>query len=133
MRRSKLPADPEHPVATANYRLPKVEVIVQVKGAVGRPGLYIDLEHPGHSSLPWEHKRLLVHHQDIRLERLLNPVLRANYIFVEAAKRGHVFDSEGNPIECTESWVEHLSQELPVEPLELLSWEGYLIDGREKF
>lgn len=73
-------------------------MIVRILGDVGRPGLYIDLEQPGHSSQPWDHLQLFVHHQDIQLEHLPDPVVRANYIFVEAAKRGHLFDSEGNTV-----------------------------------
>jgi hypothetical protein len=63
------------------------------------------------------------------LENLPNPVIRANYIFVEAAKRGHVLDCEENQIECSEEWLDELRKGFPEKPIVLLKWEELWIEN----
>jgi hypothetical protein len=115
--RQQHPRRPEY----SEYPIPFVRTHFEVPDYFGDPGLYIHIERPGVPK--GQFQRPIVHHQDIVLNNLPDPVERANYIFVKTC------ESEEGSVLCggiiSTAFLAGLTQ--PREEPILVKWEELIV------
>jgi hypothetical protein len=126
VRRGLRPAlEERHPIRPeySEYPIPFVRAHFEAPEYIGDPGLYIHIETP---TVPKGlFQRPIVHHQDVILRRLPNPIARANYIFSKVCESGEVSAVGGGNI--SPAFLDQLDQP-QVEPV-LVKWEELVLVG----